>query len=149
MKNRITLKPAPHKRAMLENRMRYDVMLDGRVFDTLYYNMTGYVGTLPLPDGGRLSIGETTLKEYRTEICKLNLKFNQPKPCNNNPADVINYMAEQAEEGTTVDDLIAELKTRFTSEAVLNAVGEYGTGFNGIPQVYEDILGRCDGPLPL
>ena len=55
-----------------ERHPRYDVLWDGVLFDQLYYNMIGYVGTLPLPDGARLSIGECSISEYRREIAQLN-----------------------------------------------------------------------------
>jgi|694.fasta_scaffold04177_16 hypothetical protein len=57
---------------MLERTPRYDVLVDGKLFDQLYFNMKGYVGTLPLPDGSRLSIGECSVTEYKKEVAKLN-----------------------------------------------------------------------------
>ena len=57
---------------VLERTPRYDVMLDGKLFDQLYYNMRGYVGTLPLPDGSRLDIGERSITDYKKEAAKLN-----------------------------------------------------------------------------
>ena len=47
----IKIVEAPRKRSMCETKMRYDVMLNGEVFDTLYFNTRGYLGYLPLPGG--------------------------------------------------------------------------------------------------
>ena len=72
---KITLRPAPHKRAMLERKMRYDILLDGKFFDTLTFNMRGYIGYLPYPAGEKFYLGERPLGEYRREIAKLNREF--------------------------------------------------------------------------
>lgn len=64
-------------RQMLERTPRYDVMLDDKLFDQLYFNMRGYVGYLPLPDGSRLYIGECSITEYRKEVAKLNRETKQ------------------------------------------------------------------------
>lgn len=64
-------------RQMLERTPRYDVMLDGKLFDQLYFNMRGYVGYLPLPDGSRFDIGECSITEYRKEVAKLNRETKQ------------------------------------------------------------------------
>ena len=71
----IVLVEAPHKRAILETHMRYDVMLDGKLFDTLNYNMRGYIGYLPTVDGGKLTIGEKGISAYKKEIAQLNREF--------------------------------------------------------------------------
>ncbi len=52
--------------------MRYDVLANGVLCDTLYYNMRGYQGYLPLPDGGKLDIGEKSISAYKKEISLLN-----------------------------------------------------------------------------
>ena len=64
----VTLKEAPHKRSIAETHMRYDVLLNGAVTDTLYFNMRGYQGYLPLPGGEKLDIGEKAISAYRKEI---------------------------------------------------------------------------------
>ncbi len=74
---RVALQEAPHKRSICETKMRYDVLLDGTVFDTLYFNMRGYLGSLPLPGGGRLEIGERGISAYRAEVRALNRQFAQ------------------------------------------------------------------------
>ena len=58
-----------------ETKPRYDVLFNGKLFDQLWFNMTGYVGYLPCPDGGRLTIGECSISEYRREVAKLNREF--------------------------------------------------------------------------
>jgi len=80
MAKKIRLVPAPHKRAMLETRMRYDVMLDDQCVDTLYFNMTGYCGGLPNPQGNTVSIGEASLSEYHREVARLNREFKLLEP---------------------------------------------------------------------
>lgn len=71
----ITLIEAPHKKAVCEFKMRYDVMLHGKFFSELYFNVKGYVGYLPTADGMRLSIGEKSLAVYKREIAVLNREF--------------------------------------------------------------------------
>ena len=71
----ITLVEAPRRMAMLETHMRYDVLLDGVHYDTLQYNMTGYIGKLPTPDGCPLSIGERGITAFKREISSLNKEF--------------------------------------------------------------------------
>ena len=44
MKHVVTLREAPHKRAICETKMRYDVLLNGEQVGELHYNMTGYRG---------------------------------------------------------------------------------------------------------
>ena len=61
--------------AMCETTDRYDVVLDGVTVDQLWFNMRGYVGTLPLPEGGKLSIGERSITAYKAEVVKLNREF--------------------------------------------------------------------------
>lgn len=68
----VTLKEAPHKRSMCETKMRYDVLVNGQVKETLYYNMRGYQGYLPLPGGGKLDIGEKAISAYKKEIGIIN-----------------------------------------------------------------------------
>lgn len=77
MTKKIKLVAVPHKREPLETHMRYDVYFDGSLFDTLYYNLTGYVGFLPTPEGKKLSIGERSLTAYRKEMTRLNREFEQ------------------------------------------------------------------------
>ena len=60
---------------MCETTDRYDVVLDGVTVDQLWFNMRGYVGTLPLPEGGKLSIGERSITAYKAEVVKLNREF--------------------------------------------------------------------------
>lgn len=75
---RITLREAPHKRAPMERRMRYDVLLDGALFSELYFNMGGYQATngIPYPkDDGSIvgmHVGEIGIGAYRREIAAAN-----------------------------------------------------------------------------
>lgn len=74
-KSAITLRPAPHRKAICECEMPYDVLLHGQVFGELYFNLRGYRGYLPTPDGKKLDIGEKTLAAYKREIAVLNREF--------------------------------------------------------------------------
>jgi len=77
----IEIVEAPHRRAIAEQHMRYEVRLNGKFFDELYFNMRGYVGTLPTPGGGRLALPEGSITSFRREAAKLNAEFSAaPRP---------------------------------------------------------------------
>lgn len=61
--------------AICETTPRYDVELDGKIVGQLYFNLRGYVGGLPQPDGVNLYIGECGITEYKREVAKLNREF--------------------------------------------------------------------------
>lgn len=61
--------------AIMEREPRYDVLLNGQLFDQLYFNLTGYVGYLPTPEGRKLTIGEKAISVYRKEVARLNKEF--------------------------------------------------------------------------
>lgn len=75
---RIVLREAPHKRAPIERRQRYDVLVDGKLFSELYFNTRGYQATNGVPfvkDDGSIvgmHIGEVGVTEYRREIARAN-----------------------------------------------------------------------------
>jgi hypothetical protein len=71
----------------LEQQDRFDVVLNGLLFDQLCFNTTGYVGHLPAPPAGtRLVIGEKPIKAYREEVRRLNRKWAEsPTPPENRP----------------------------------------------------------------
>jgi hypothetical protein len=50
----------------------YDLILNGKVVGGVYYNLTGYVGTLPQADGTGFTPGETGILAYRAEIARIN-----------------------------------------------------------------------------
>jgi hypothetical protein len=60
---------------MLESTPRYNVMLRGVKVDQLFYNMRGYVGNLPTPDGSSLYVPESGISRFRREAAKLNREF--------------------------------------------------------------------------
>jgi hypothetical protein len=60
---------------MLESTPRYNVMLKGVKVDQLFYNMRGYVGNLPTPDGSSLYVPESGIARFRCEVAKLNREF--------------------------------------------------------------------------
>jgi hypothetical protein len=72
MAKRVTIEERPRRMAMLETKMVYAVMLDGKEFSELYWNMRGYVGYIPTVGGGRLNIGERSLSNYRREVAEAN-----------------------------------------------------------------------------
>lgn len=71
-KHVVTIKEAPHRRAICETDMRYEVFLNGILFDQIYFNMTGYCGYLPLPDGTKLCLPESGISNYRREVAWIN-----------------------------------------------------------------------------
>jgi hypothetical protein len=73
----ITLVENRRAMAMLETTPRYDVMLNGVKFDQLYFNCRGYVGTLPYPGGGSLSVGECSITAIRSEVKRLNREWKK------------------------------------------------------------------------
>ncbi|WP_411839630.1 hypothetical protein [Paracoccus sp. ME4] len=70
-KHRISLQEAPG-RHMMERHPRYAVLVNGQPRGELYYNMTGYVGTLPMVQGGVMNIGERPISAFRKEVSILN-----------------------------------------------------------------------------
>lgn len=63
---------------MMEPKDRYDVMLRGARVGQLYFNMRGYVGYLPTPDGTNLDIGEKPITTFKREVAALNREFSAP-----------------------------------------------------------------------
>lgn len=55
----------------------YPVLLYGRKVDVLYFNLRGYRGTLPLPAGSHLDLGEKKLGAYRAAIRDLNREWKK------------------------------------------------------------------------
>ena len=79
--NRVTLVEEPRRMAMCETTMRYGVYLDGKRLDELYWNMSGYRGGIPCPDGYMLDPGEVSLAKFEAEVKKINREWgNQPVP---------------------------------------------------------------------
>ena len=70
---------APHRRAICETRMRYIVMLNGKEYGEIYFNMTGYCGYLPLPDGSRMSVGECGISQIKREAAAINREFRETR----------------------------------------------------------------------
>lgn len=64
-------------REMFEKQPRYDVLLHGKKVGQLYYNMTGFVGSLPTPDGGSLHVPEGGISRFRKEVAALNREFRE------------------------------------------------------------------------
>lgn len=60
------------KRANMQTRPDYDVYVNGVFVGNIYFNLTGYVGYLPLPGGKKFNIGERSLAAYKKEIAIIN-----------------------------------------------------------------------------
>ena len=74
--------------AIMEKEPRYDVLLHGKKIGQLYFNMRGYVGTLPTPRGAQLNIGERGISAYRKAVAQLNREWaeaERSKPGNRDP----------------------------------------------------------------
>lgn len=71
----VTLREAPHRKAVCEAEMRYDVLLDGVKVDEAYFNTRGYRAGLPVPGGGRLDPGEVSLSQLRKDIAQINRQW--------------------------------------------------------------------------
>ncbi len=50
----------------------YDMLVNGEVVGEVYYNLTGYVGSLPQQNGPALTVGEQGISVYRAEIARIN-----------------------------------------------------------------------------
>ena len=77
MSFRITLqsKPSPH---VLNPHKDWQVLLNGLPWgDPFYYNMRGYRGVLPLPDGSSFDPGEVSLTQLRREVAQVNREAKQ------------------------------------------------------------------------
>jgi hypothetical protein len=69
---RLELKETTRGRQICESTPRYDVVVNGAVTGQLYFNMRGYVGTLPTHSGAKLLIGERGISAYRSEVRRIN-----------------------------------------------------------------------------
>ena len=75
MAKAITLVATRNGCAIMEKESRYDVLLHGKKVGQLYFNMRGYVGTLPTPRGTQLTIGERGISAYRKAVAQLNKEW--------------------------------------------------------------------------
>ncbi len=57
---------------IMEKEPRYDVLLNGEKVDQLWFNMRGYVGTLPLPNGHKLGMPEGSISSFQREVARIN-----------------------------------------------------------------------------
>ena len=77
MSFRITLqsKLSPH---FAERHKRWQVLLNGEPWgEPFYYNMRGFRGVLPTPNGAAFDPGEVTLTRLRQEVAQLNRKARE------------------------------------------------------------------------
>jgi hypothetical protein len=71
MAHKITLRESP-RRAMLQTKPDFDVLLNGVKVERAYFNTRGYRVGLPLPDGRMFDPGEVSLTQLRREVGKIN-----------------------------------------------------------------------------
>lgn len=71
---------------------KYVVLVHGKYFGDIYYNMTGYAGYLPLPPTaerkykiGNLDIGEVGISKFKREISGLNKEWADFEKTKRNP----------------------------------------------------------------
>ena len=60
---------------IMETTPRYNVTLHGVKVEQLWWNLKGYVGNLPLPDGSSLYMPEGSLASFKRAISRLNREF--------------------------------------------------------------------------
>lgn len=60
---------------IMETTPRYNVMLHGVKVEQLWWNLKGFVGNLPTPDGSSLYVPESGIARFRREVAKLNREF--------------------------------------------------------------------------
>lgn len=72
MPKRFRLALRARVRTPFQQRPDYDLLLNSSVVGEVYFNMTGYVGTLPQQDGSRFTLGEEGISSYRAEIARIN-----------------------------------------------------------------------------
>lgn len=75
MKGAIQLVQTRSGCAIAESTPRYDVLLHGQKVGQLYFNMAGYVGTLPLPHSRKLHMPEAGISVYKREVARLNREW--------------------------------------------------------------------------
>ena len=74
-KKAISLVRTRHGCACCERQDRYDVLLYEKRIGQLYFNVTGYVGTLPTPEGSMFTVPESSIAMYQREAATLNREF--------------------------------------------------------------------------
>lgn len=62
-------KKSPH---FMETKPRYDVLVNDKVVDELYFNMTGYRGCLMSIDGHRVALRESGISTFKREVGVIN-----------------------------------------------------------------------------
>ena len=70
--HKITLREIREGCRILEKESRYDVLLNGKKVGQLFFNMRGYYGTLPLPNGRQLGMPESGIGAYRKMAARIN-----------------------------------------------------------------------------
>ena len=61
--------------AILESQDRYNVLLHGQSIGQLYFNMRGYSGCLPLPNGRKLAVDDQSISSINREVAQINRDF--------------------------------------------------------------------------
>lgn len=72
LQHKITLRGTREGCQLMEKEARYDVLLNGVKVGQLSFNMKGYCGTLPLPNGRKLVMPEAGIGTYRKMAARIN-----------------------------------------------------------------------------
>lgn len=114
--------------SFMETKPRYEVLLNGKKVDELYFNMTGYRGALPTIYGSKLDLGESAISTWRKEIAAVNreasqrltiaghtsMRIIQTVPTENKHIDL----------AVAVDAVTDEIQTQYVSRSSLRKVRE-------------------------
>jgi hypothetical protein len=61
--------------AIMEIQPRFDILLHGKNVGQMYFNLRGYVGSLPTPEGSLLQMPESCIGSFEREVSRLNREF--------------------------------------------------------------------------
>lgn len=64
-----------------------------------------------------------------------------------NHDELFEALCDHADKGSLFTDVEADIERRFAGLTIDTFVMGYGFGFPNLETVYEEMLGRCEGPL--
>ena len=68
MKKALELVRTRQGSAMMEIQSRFDILLHGKKVGQLYFNLRGYVGSLPTPDGLSVHMPESSIASFQRDV---------------------------------------------------------------------------------
>jgi hypothetical protein len=71
---KIELKATRRNCSICEKEDRYDIIVDGKIVDQLYFNLKGYCGAIPFDDR-KITLGEAPISKWKKLIKELNREF--------------------------------------------------------------------------